>query len=289
MLRCVTTGWVMLCLVAPSSAGEDLPRGHLVLNGGGSKPDVVMAKFVELAGGPDAKIVVFPTASEEADTGEYYQELLGQYGCSNVVVVEVHSKADAGDAELAAVVRAAGGIWFSGGDQRRITDALLGTPVGEAVIAAHRRGAAVGGTSAGTACQSPLMITGNGDFTIMTADNVELVSGLGLFAGVIVDQHHIARRRNNRLISVVLEHPELLGVGVDEATAVWVRPDGTFEVLGDGWVMVYDASQAAVTRAPQNRLGKPLGVHGLITHVLLPGEVFDVQKRTVVKDGHEGD
>ncbi|MEJ2583362.1 MAG: hypothetical protein P8127_17305 [Acidobacteriota bacterium] len=89
-------------------------------------------------------------------------------------------------------------------------------------------------------------------------------------------------------MSVVLEHPELLGVGVDEATAVWVRPNGTFEVLGDGWVIVYDATRAKITRAPQNRLGRPLGAQGLITHVLLPGDVFDVRKRAVIRSSAEG-
>jgi cyanophycinase len=157
----------------------------------------------------------------------------------------------------------------------------LGTAVGDAVTDAFKRGAVVGGTSAGTACQSPLMVTGDGDFTVIAANSVELWEGLGLFEGVIVDQHHVARRRQNRLISAVLEHPELLGVGIDEATAVWVRPDGTFEVLGDGWVVVYDASRATIAHAPENRLGKPLGVHGMITHVLLPGDVFDVKKRAV--------
>jgi cyanophycinase len=288
MLRFMTTVSLVLCL-AGTAVGAEVHRGHLVLNGGGSKPDAVMEKFIELAGGTEARIVVFPTASNESDTGEYYQDLFAGYGSKNVAVAEVHSKADAADPDLVELVAEVDGIWFSGGDQRRITEALLGTPVGEAMISAHRRGAVVGGTSAGTACQSPLMITGDGDFTVINADNIELSEGLGLFEGVIVDQHHVARRRNNRLISVVLEHPELLGVGVDEATAVWVRPDGTFEVLGDGWVVVYDASRAIVTRAPQNRLGKPLGAHGVITHVLLPGDVFDVTTRNVVGETLEED
>ena len=287
MLRRLTTVLVLLCAAGFGAAEEGRPRGHLVLNGGGSKPDVVMEKFIELAGGVDARIVVFPTASGEPDTGEYYQELFAGYGCENVVAADVASRADAMVPKLAETVRGASGIWFSGGDQRRITDALLETIVGEAVAQAFARGAVVGGTSAGTACQSPLMITGDGDFSVITADNIELWQGLGLFRGVIVDQHHVARRRSNRLISVVLEHPDFVGVGVDEATAVWVRPDGTFEVLGDGWVVVYDASRATITRSRQNRLGKPLGVHGLITHVLLPGDVFDVQKRAVVDDPGE--
>jgi len=282
MLRLLTTISMFVCSLVAHAGGNELHRGHLVLNGGGSKPDVVMKKFIELAGGTDALIVVFPTASEEADTGEYYRKVFAEYGCSNIRTVEVHSKDDAGDPGIAATVREAGGIWFAGGDQRRITNALLDTVVGEAVDAAFARGAAIGGTSAGTACQSSLMITGDGDFTVINANNVELWKGFGFFDGVIVDQHFVARRRHNRLISVVLEHPELLGVGVDEATAVWVRPDGTFQVLGDGWVVVYDASQATITAAPQNRLRKPLGGQGLITHILLPGDIFDHKSRKVV-------
>jgi len=288
MMRQLTLVSLVFCLAGLAAADEEVARGHLVLNGGGSKPDVVMEKFIELAGGPQERIVIFPTASEEADTGEYYRDLFAKYGCSNVVVAAVHTKADALDTDLAVRVAEARGIWFSGGDQRRITNALLDSPVGEAVVAAFEGGAVVGGTSAGTACQSALMITGDGDFTVLNADNIELRRGLGLFEGVIVDQHHVARRRNNRLMSVVLEHPELLGVGVDEATAVWVRPDCTFEVLGDGWVIVYDATRAKITRAPQNRLGRPLGAQGLITHVLLPGDVFDVRKRAVIRSSAEG-
>lgn len=268
---------VVLAVLSASSSSAEAPRGHLVLNGGGSKPRAVMALFIELAGGPDAPIVVFPTASGEPDTGDYYRSLFeDEYGCTNVSIAGVRTSADAQDPVLAAQVLAAGGIFFSGGDQRRITEALLDTPVGDAVIEAHRRGAVVGGTSAGTACQSPMMITGDGDFTVITADNVELWRGLGLFRGVIVDQHFVARQRQNRLISAVLEHPDLLGVGVDEATAVWVKPDGTFEVVGEGWVMVFDARRATISSAQGPDGRRELGVRNLITHVLLPGETFDV-------------
>ncbi len=282
MLRWMFSLLAALWMAAPTGAAGEQPRGHLVLNGGGAKPAEVMEKFVELAGGPKALIVVFPTASAEEDTGEYYQGLFAEYGCENVVVAEVRSAADAANAEIAELVLRAGGIYFAGGDQRRITGALLGTPVGDAVEQAFMRGAAVGGTSAGTACQSGLMITGDGDFTVITADNVELSPGLGLFQGVIVDQHFVARQRYNRLISVVLEHPELLGVGVDEATAAWVRPDGTFKVLGDGWVIVFDASESNISRGHRGADQVSLGVHDMSTFVLQPGEVFDLAKRAVV-------
>ncbi len=273
-----------VALAVTAAAGNVRPRGHLVLIGGGSKPPVAMEKFVELAGGDDAPIVVFPTASTEPDTPDYYLDLFREsYGCTDVLVAPVATREDAMDEELAVRVAAADGIFFGGGDQRRITQALLGTPVGAAVKAAFVRGAVVGGTSAGTACQSGLMITGDGDFSVLTADNVELWPGLGLFEGVIVDQHFVARRRSNRLISVVLEHPELLGVGIDEATAVWVRPDGTFLVLGDGWVMVFDAASADVRRAPYGKDRTALGVHRMTVHVLLPGEAFDLRTRRVLE------
>jgi cyanophycinase len=239
-----------------------------------------MEKFIELAGGADASIVVFPTASELPDTGDVTRAMFtDDYGCSAVSVAAVSSREDAADETIADMVRRARGIWFAGGDQRRITEALLGTAVGRAVVEAWQRGAVVGGTSAGTACQSPLMITGDGDFTVLTAANVELWPGLGLFKGVILDQHFVARQRQNRLISVVLEHPDLLGVGIDEATAVWLRPDDTFRVLGNGWVMVFDASGSTIRTGGYGDDDSALGVHDLTTHVLLPGEVFDVGSR----------
>lgn len=272
-----------LLAVVSSSAQEEPPApGHLILNGGGGKPRVVMETFVELAGGPDATIVVFPTASGEPDTGRYYRKLFeDDYGCGDVEVAQVRTPRDARMPKYVEMVERADGIFFSGGDQRRIITALRGTPVGDAVLAAHRRGVVVGGTSAGTACQSGLMITGDGDFTRILADNVELWPGLDLFRGVIVDQHFVARGRHNRLMSVVLEHPQLLGVGVDEATAVWVRPDGTFKVLGEGWVIVYDASGASVHQA-ETEAGIALGAEGIVTHILLPGQVFDTGSRRIV-------
>jgi cyanophycinase len=287
----VRVGLVALALGFGATAyGTEETRGHLVLNGGGSKPRAVMELFVELAGGTDAAIVVFPTASGEPDTGDDYRKLFAEeYGCSDVVLADVKTAGDAQDPALAERVAAAAGIFFSGGDQRRITKALIDTPVGHAVVEAHRRGAVVGGTSAGTACQSELMITGDGDFSVVVADNVELWRGLGLFPGVVVDQHFIARQRQNRLISVVLEHPELLGVGIDEATAVWVRPDGTFQVVGEGSVMVFDAAGSEIRRTEGSAGETKLGVRGLLTHILLPGEIFDVKGRVATPGTGGGD
>jgi cyanophycinase len=273
----------MLLLVADLVGATDPPKGHLVLIGGGEKPDVAMQKFVELAGGPEAPIVAIPTASTDDDVGTYYTTLFAEkYGCPHVVTLDIRTRDDALRPDFVALAEKATGIFFGGGDQVRILAALEGTPVLDALSRAFRRGAVVGGTSAGTACQSGLMITGEGDFKVVRTGSVELRAGLGFFSDVVVDQHFIARQRSNRLLSVILEHPDLLGVGVDEDTAIWVRPDGTFQVLGESSVMVFDASGAVLGCAPGDNGRDLLGVHDLKVHILLPGETFDIKARKVV-------
>jgi cyanophycinase len=265
---------------APAISAAPAPGGHLVLIGGGEKPLAAMQKFVELAGGKDAPIVVFPTASEEADAAEYYANLfVKELGCTRVAVLDLKTREDAARADFAEQTKRARGVFFGGGDQSRITRALLDTPVGAAVDDAFARGAVVGGTSAGTACQSALMITGEGDFTVIRAGAVELARGLGLFPGVIVDQHFVARQRSNRLLSAILEHPVLLGIGVDEDTAIWVTPEGTMEVIGERSVVVIDAAKAKVSRAAAAGGKDLLGVRGLRLEVLLPGDRYDLRRR----------
>jgi cyanophycinase len=277
-------------LAGVGSAEEVAPRGHLILVGGGDKPPEAMRKFVELAGGAAAPIVVIPTASTEADIGSYYAKLFaGEYGCSDVAVLDIKSPADARRPDFVERAARARGVFFGGGDQERIMTALSKSPVLAAITAAFERGAVVGGTSAGTACQSALMITGMGDFEVIRSSSVELWDGLGFFRGVVVDQHFVARARENRLLSVILEHPDLVGVGVDEDTAVWVRPDNSFQVIGERAVMVLDATRATVTRQPTDTGQDRLGVHDLTVHVLLPGETFDLGTRTVVGESrHPG-
>jgi cyanophycinase len=99
---------------------------------------------------------------------------------------------------------------------------------------------------------------------------------------VIVNQHFIKRQRENRLLAVILEHPDLLGVAVDEEAAVWVRPDQTFTVLGKSSVVVIDASKAKVGRQPGEKGQDRLGAHGLRVDILMPGEAYDIKSRAVV-------
>lgn len=267
---------------SPTPPGVGHPRGTLVIVGGGDRPDAVMRRFVELAGGADARIAVVPTASSEPEeTGEGLVAELDRLG-ARAFVFHLDRAATATEGALRRLDSVTG-IWFSGGDQGRVTDVLAGSPVLRAMQRRYRGGAAVGGTSAGAAIMSDSMITGNqtppGDTTGYYGDEypaiarrrVEIAPGLGFLPGAIVDQHFIRRERHNRLMSAVLERPTLLGVGIDESTALLVGPDGRWRVLGASAVVIYDARRATVTGR-----GSPLlGAIGLRVHVIPSGGVFD--------------
>lgn len=250
--------------------------GHLLLIGGGFKPPELLRRFVELAGGGEKPVVVFPLASEKSrPTGVELEAQLVAAGAKHVRVVHIDERRDALKPEMVEEVRRAGGVFFGGGDQNRISQRLVDTPLLESIRELMERGGVVAGTSAGAACQSEVMFVGEGDETVLRASNIVTTRGIGLLPGTIVDSHFVARKRQGRLESLVLEHPELLGLGIDEATAAWVKPDGTLEVLGEGWVVVYDATQARVVRMRDNRLA----VSGLVQHALVDGQRFHLPQR----------
>ncbi len=195
--------------------------------------------------------------------------------------VELRTREDASRPDFLAALAAAKAIFFTGGDQSRITAALLGTPAEAAIRKVYDEGGVLAGSSAGLACMSRIMLTGEGNFEVLTAGNVETKEGLGYVTEAILDQHFIQRQRQNRLISVVLEHPELPGIGVDAKTSIWIRPDRTFEVLGEGSVMIFDARRSQVRRTGAGATAH-LGVDEMITRILLPGDRFDLKTGTVL-------
>ncbi len=234
-------------------------------------PDRIFSRFLELAGGPGkARIVVFPMASSDPDAGIEMTADLRKAGAQAERIVLDHARADTDDA--ARRLDAVTGIWFGGGDQTLLTASLRGTRVEAAIRSRWRDGAVVGGTSAGAAVMSTPMITGDerkvggarppadpkdslSAFMTIARDDIITEDGFGLIPGAIVDQHFIRRRRANRLISIVLEHPTLVGVGIDESTALEVDPDGSWSVLGESAAVVFDARRAAVTPPGAAALG----------------------------------
>lgn len=256
--------------------------GSLFIVGGGARPDSLMRYFIDLAGGRDsARIVVIPLASaSQEETGEAQAAGMRRLGADARVVRITRESALL--PETAATIENATGIWFSGGVQSRITEVLAGTPMERALHARYRAGAVIGGTSAGAAIMSTPMITGNERwpegardttraFARITRDAIVTTAGLGFLPGAIVDQHFVRRRRHNRLLSLVLEQPSLVGVGIDEGTALIAHRDGSWSVVGESVVVVYDARRGAVTGANE----AVLGATDVRMHVLPAGATFD--------------
>jgi cyanophycinase len=221
---------VAVMLLVGSVSAED---GPLVIVGGGKIPDAVRARFFELAGGPRAKIVVIPTASASADDPKEsagFLESWEKLKPASVTILHTRDRKAADDPAFSRVLADATAVWLSGGDQSRLTATYRGTHVEQALAELRRRGGVIGGTSAGAAVQSEIMITG-GKTEATTA------AGFGWLPGAVVDQHFLKRDRVARLLGVLEKNPSFVGIGIDEGTAVVAR-DKKLEVLGESYVVV---------------------------------------------------
>lgn len=222
---------VAVFLLAPALTADE---GPLILVGGGKTPEAVRAKFFDLAGGAKARIVVIPTASASADDPKQaasFRDDWEKLKPTSVTILHTRDRKTADDPTFLKPLADATGVWFSGGDQSRLTAAYRGTLVEKALGGVRGRGGVLGGTSAGAAVQSEVMITG-GRTEATTAP------GFGWWPGTVVDQHFLKRDRVERLLGVLKQNPTLVGIGIDEGTAVVVRGDQV-EVLGESYVLVF--------------------------------------------------
>ena len=259
---------LLILLTAPGARAQ-----HLVIVGGGARPASVVAEIVALGGGAAGRLVVVPQASGVA--AEVGPAQAAEFTASGIPAVVALGAPDA-DSTVALFDRATA-VFFSGGDQNRLVAALVGTRTLAAVRAVLARGGVVAGTSAGAAVMSAVMITGEerppadpeAPFSTVEPGTVVTAEGFGFVTWAVVDQHFAARRRQNRLLSLVLERPDLVGIGVDEATAIVVGPDGHVRVVGDGSVQVFDARGVSVETR-----GRGFSARGVRLHVLAHGDRF---------------
>jgi cyanophycinase len=223
---------VALLLVAAPVLAR--PHRHLVLIGGGVRPAAALSRFVEWGGGARAHILVVAWATEQpAETLAGLQKDLPGLQLYVAATERV---------EFLRQLQGASAVYFTGGDQKRIMRVLQDPEMLKALRACYRDGTAFAGTSAGTAVMSQLMLEGEGNFEVVAAGSVVTGPGLGLLpANVVVDQHFIKRQRENRLFSVVMTHPGLRGIGIDEGTALLVTDDHEAEVVGPTQVLVVDS------------------------------------------------
>jgi cyanophycinase len=264
-----STAWILtlaLGVAGPMQAQAVGPaRGTLFVAGGGMRDPGLGRTFLELAGGSDARIVVIPTAGENAD---YTQEWDGldafrALGAVNLVVLHTRDRRVADSDAFAGTLRDADAVWLAGGRQWRLADVYLGTATERELRALLARGGTIGGSSAGATIQGSYLVRGDtrGN-TVVMGDHEE---GFGFLVNTAIDQHLLRRNRQFDLIEVIEAHPELLGIGIDENTAIVVRGD-SFDVIGNGYVAIYD---------PHTTVG-----NGGRFYFLAPGDRFDLAHRT---------
>ncbi|MDN5764698.1 MAG: cyanophycinase [Humibacillus sp.] len=260
--------------VAPRSVQRTL----LIIGGAEDRigRSVVLKRFVKLAGGRRSRIVLIPTASSFAsEVAQAYRDVFTRLRGGEVTVVDPVTRRDANDPEMVEALDAATGVFITGGSQVKLAQNIVGTPVGDAILRAHERGAVVAGTSAGASIMSRYMIS-LGEEGVTPRQRVSQISaGLGLVEDIIIDQHFDQRGRYGRLMSIVAASPSLLGMGIDENTAAEIRGDATMTVIGSGAIFLVNARNA-ITDAPEARRGAPLLVSGAVVHSLPTGSTFDL-------------
>jgi cyanophycinase len=241
--------------------------GALVIVGGGGTGRDILAKTLALSGGKNAIVVVLPQSSALRDAGDDSVRMWLAAGAREAATVAF------GDKQAAAALGRATLIWMPGGDQNRFMKAIAGTGLAEIIRERHRAGVTVGGTSAGAAVIAEAMFTGDADLTSLTAGATVIAKGLGLWPEALIDQHFLTRQRDNRLISAVMDRPSLVGVGIDEGTAVIVQGQ-SFEVIGKSSVVVIDARGAQVEKTPAGGL---VSGRGLKLTVLRAGQTYSLK------------
>jgi len=270
--------WLLSGCSDLEKAGE--ASGKLFIIGGGKRPSGMVQRMIQEAGLDTAGyIVILPMASSEPDTAVFYSKRqFMELGVTNIADFRFTKETAATPTQLDSLENAAL-IYITGGDQNAFMEIVAGSPVEEAIKICYQNGGMVAGTSAGAAVMSEKMITGNElrqtdyreTFRTIEAANIELGKGLGLITTAIVDQHFVWRSRHNRLITAVIENPELKGIGIDEATAILVTGKKA-EVVGESQVLVLENPERKSIINSTQKLGAP----NLRLSVLLPGDTFDL-------------
>ncbi len=220
-------------LLSESETVRPEPGGTLLICGGGKLPEELRRRFYDRAGGSNARLVVIPGVfvGDDDELSEAFLDPWRRLGARSVQLISARSPKLANTARFVQAIASATGVWLGGGDQEWLSATYSGTDVEREIKRLLERGGVVGGSSAGAAVMSPLMIAGG------RSDAVE-ASGLGLLPDSVIDQHLLQRNRLNRLLGVVTAHPELIGIGVDERTALEVRlRNRRMSVIGDSYVV----------------------------------------------------
>ncbi|MEW6307469.1 MAG: cyanophycinase [Bacillota bacterium] len=273
-------------------------RGRLMVIGGAEDKTgdcAVLREFVSLAGGARARLGVIAAATGDAKgAGETYRTAFLRLGAAAVTVLGFQSRAAADAASMEAALMGLSGVFFTGGDQLRITSIIGGTRADEALHRLYTAGAVIAGTSAGASVMSATMIVAGDDDEGPKRCTVSMAPGMGFVEGIVIDQHFAQRGRIGRLLAAVAQNPSVLAVGIDEDTALVVEAGLRFRVIGSQTVTVLDGRTVEHTNASASSPDEPLAISCATLHVLPAGYGFDLVNRDIIqprdgtnRDGHK--
>jgi cyanophycinase len=258
-------------------------RGELLLIGGHEDKEheaVILCEVAERLHQHDGTLALVTAATElPREYADEYQAAFDRLGIKRVQHVDVRDRGDAHDQEVVNRLSEAAVIFFSGGDQLRIVSQIGGTPFLECLQQRYRDGALIAGTSAGAAAMPQTMLIAGPSDASHEADALDMGPGLGLIDGVVVDTHFAQRGRIGRLSGAVARHPGVLGIGIDEDTALLVNASGRGRVLGSGVVYVVDGSRMSYTSLAERRARGIVSIHDLVLHVLGADQQVDLRTR----------
>ncbi|MEM7416240.1 MAG: cyanophycinase [Gemmatimonadota bacterium] len=257
-------------------------KGFIVPIGGAEEkigPSRILARFVELCGGSDGRLVVIPTASELDDTGTRYEEVFDRLGAGEARAIPIRTREECERSDWLDLVRSANGIFMTGGNQLRLSTIIGGTSMARALREASAAGVHVGGTSAGAGFMSEHMIAFGGEGLLPKGGLVTMAPGLGLTNRVVVDHHFAERARLGRLMTALGLNPFAIGLGLDEDTAAFIAPDDVLEVVGSGSVTVVDPSDIEYSNLYARSDGEPACLVNARVHFLVDGWSYDLNTR----------
>ena len=262
-------------------------KRQLVIIGGAEDKEgdcQILREFVRRAGGTKARIAIMTAATElPREVGENYIRVFERLGAEDVRILDTESREDGSSSTALEAINKATGVFFTGGDQARITSVLKDTEIDKAIHKRCSEGIVVGGTSAGAAVMPDVMIVEGDSETNPRMEIVDMGPGLGFLPGVVIDQHFSQRGRLGRLIAALAQQPAVLGFGIDENTAIVVT-DSQFEVIGEGSVTVVDDSEVIHSNVDEILKDEALAVCGARLHILPHGYKFDLKTRKPILD-----
>ncbi len=264
-----------------SDRGSKRSRGPLIIIGGGEDKEGKRVILREVAKHLDGGRLVLATVASHEPEGyfEAYQNAFADLGIEDLVELYVNDRAETLDPEKLRLLDGAAGVFFSGGDQLRISSQIGDTPIEQRVREIHERGGLLAGTSAGASVMSETMLVKGTSGESYKIGDLHMAPGLGLVRDAIIDQHFAERGRFGRLLGAVAHNPRELGIGIDEDTAIVVENGDQFTVLGSGAVYVVDGASVTYSSLSERNPEGIMDIHRVTLHVLGAGACFDLRTR----------